>query len=257
MLRRLWEYRDLSISMVRRQYQLRYRQSLAGIGWAILPPLITLGMATIVFHQVAKVSTGGAPYGLFAFAALVPWTFFANSVAFAVPSVTGSTQMVYRLAFPRAVLPLSIVGVSLIDLVIAGATYVLFALVTGHGLPITALWFPVLLLVEIVFTVGVALLLTALNVFARDVRLIVPLLVELWLFLTPVMYSLHSVPANLRTFYLLNPMTGLMENFRNILVFGTPPSLSLLVPSLIGAVIFLAVGVWYFGATEARFADVV
>ncbi|MGQ0669866.1 MAG: ABC transporter permease [Actinomycetota bacterium] len=257
MVRRLWEHRALLVSFARRQFQLRYRQSFAGIAWAIVPPLVTLGMATLVFHRVAKIDTGEIPYSLFAFSALVPWTFLASSLIGGLGSIAGSQAMITRLAFPRAVLPLSMIGVSLIDLAIATGTFVLFVYVTGEGLPITALWFPVLLVIEIVLISGVVLLGSALNIFARDFRVAFPLLAQAWLFLTPVMYPLSAVPDHLQDVYMLNPMTGLVESFRGVLVSGNAPDIGLLGPSIIGAVLLFAIGWWYFGATEHRMADVI
>jgi lipopolysaccharide transport system permease protein len=131
------------------------------------------------------------------------------------------------------------------------------ALVTGNPLPATAVWAPLLILLEIPLIVGVILLGAALNVFARDIKIAVPLVAQLWLFLTPVMYPLSEAPPNLRGFFLLNPMTGLVESFRRILVFGQPPDLYLLRPTIIGAVGFFVVGWWYFRSTEPRFADVI
>jgi len=257
MIRRLWSHRYLVVSLIRRQFQLRYRQSAAGVAWAILPPLVTVGAATVVFDRVAQVDTGAIPYPLFAFAALTPWTFFASSLTFGVPSVVQNQQMVTRLAFPRAALPVSMIGLALVDLAIAGATFVVFVYVTGSTIPLTALWFPVLLLVEMFLVAGVVLLGSALNVFARDVKLAVPLLSQLWLFLTPVLYPLSEVPAGLRPWYQLNPMTGVVESFRSILVVGEAPQLSVLLPSAAGAMILLLVGWWYFSAVEHRFADVI
>jgi lipopolysaccharide transport system permease protein len=257
MIGRVWSHRDLVVSLTRRQFQLRYRQSIAGLGWAVLPPLVMVGAATLVFDRVANVDTGAIPYSLFAFAALTPWTFFASSLTFGVPSIVINPQMVTRLAFPRAALPLSMIGLALVDFAIAGVTFVVFVFVTGNGLPLTALWFPVLLVVEVVLATGIVLFGSALNVFARDVRLAVPLLTQLWLFLTPVLYPLDSVPENLRPWYLLNPMTGVVESFRSILIFGHAPEMSVLTPSIVGAVVLLLFGWWYFSGTERRFADVI
>lgn len=254
MIRALWSHRDLVVSLVRRQFQLRYRQSAAGVAWAILPPLVTVGAATIVFAEVAKVDTGAIPYPLFAFAALTPWTFFASCLTFGVPSVVQSHGMVTRLAFPRAALPLSMIGLAFVDLAIAAATFVIFVYVTGNALPLTALWFPVLFLVELVLVVGVVLIGSSLNVFARDVKLAIPLLTQLWLFLTPVLYPL---PERFRSWYVLNPMTGVVESFRDVLVRGQAPDLGLLVPAIIGALVLLLAGWWYFSVTEHRFADVI
>jgi lipopolysaccharide transport system permease protein len=257
MLRSVWSHRDLLVSLVRRQFQLRYRQSFVGFAWALLPALATLGVGAILFKGVLDVNTGGQDYGVFAMSALIPWTFLANSMPQGITSVAQNLSIVTRLAFPRAVLPLSIVGLSFLDLLVAAAAFVVIALVTGNPLPATAVWAPLLILLEIPLIVGVILLGAALNVFARDIKIAVPLVAQLWLFLTPVMYPLSEAPPNLRGFFLLNPMTGLVESFRRILVFGQPPDLYLLRPTIIGAVGFFVVGWWYFRSTEPRFADVI
>jgi len=259
LITRLWRYRELVLSLVRRQYQLRYRQSLVGFSWAILPPLASLFVATVVFHGVIGVQSGkpGVPYTLFALSALVPWTFFAQSLTAGVPSIVGSIQMVTRLPFPRAAIPFSMIGTSMIDLGISLVGFVLFAVITGAGVPITVFWLPVVLLIELVLVVGVVLLGSAANVFARDIRLAIPLVTQLWLFLTPVMYPLDDVDGALRTLYLLNPMTGIVEMFRQILAYGEAPSMDLLLLAVVGALVMLVVGTWYFAVTEERFADVI
>jgi lipopolysaccharide transport system permease protein len=257
--RKLWTYRYLVRSLIRRNYQLRYRQSTVGFVWAILPPLASLVVASVVFHGVIGVQSPrpGVPYTLFTLAALTPWTFFAQSLSSGIPSIVGSIQMVTRLPFPRAVIPISTIGTSLIDLGIALVGFLAFAMLTGHGVPLTALWFPIILLIELALIAGVVLLGSALNVFARDIRLAVPLITQLWLFLTPVMYSLETVPDGMRFFYQLNPMTGLVEVFREVLAYGEAPSLELLLPAIVGAIALLVGGAWYFSATEDRFADVI
>lgn len=256
MFRRVWSHRHLLFSLIRRQYHLRYRQSFAGLAWAVVPPLATLAAATLVFHNVIGVETPG-PYAIFAMSGLAPWTFFANSLIIGVPSVVNAQVMVTRLAFPRAILPLSTVGIALLDLAIASALFVVFAFALGGGLPATAIWVPLLVLIEIAFIVGVLLLTSALDAFARDVGLAVPLLVQVWFFLTPVVYPLTQVPENLRGWYLANPMTGVVESFHRVLVQGLAPDFGLLLTAVFGAAGVLLVGSWYFAATENRFADVV
>jgi lipopolysaccharide transport system permease protein len=256
-IRRVWSHRDLVVSLVRIQYKLRYRQSVAGLAWAVLPPLATLGVATIVFHRVVGVRSGKVPYAIFTMAALVPWTFFANSLNQGVNAVAGALPMVTRLPFPRAALTLSIVGLSLLDFAVAGALYLIFALAMGTGLPVSAAWVPALVLIEVLLTTGIALWASAINVFARDLRLAVPIAIQLWLFITPVMYPLSAVPRDLRLWYRINPMTGLVDSFRRVLVDAQSPDPGLLLPTLIGAVAVLVAGWWYFAATEFRFADVI
>lgn len=252
-----WRHRTLVLSFVRRQYQLRYRQSFAGIGWAVVPPLASLVVATVVFHKVIGVDTGSVSYPLFALAGLAPWSFFASSVSSGVPSISAQMMMVTRLAFPRVAIPLSIIGTGLIDLAITSALFLGFAILSGAGVPLTALWAPLVLLVEIAFTLGIVLFGSALNVFARDIRLGVPMLVQLWLYLTPVMYPLDTVPDSLRGVYLANPMTGVIESFRRVLIEAQAPDVSVLMPAVVGSLLALVVGTWYFAATEPRFADVV
>jgi lipopolysaccharide transport system permease protein len=189
-------------------------------------------------------------------AALIPWTFFANSVTLGVPSVIGSLNMVTRLSFPRAVLPLAMVGLSVLDLAVAGVAFLVLAAFQLGGIPLTALWAPLLLLIEMPLVVGVVLLGSALNVFARDIRVAVPLFVQFWLLLTPVMYGLPA-DSDLRSLYLLNPMTGLVESFRRVLITGQAPTAQLLLPASIGAVALFVIGLWYFRSVEPRFADVI
>lgn len=258
MLKRTWAHRGLLLTLIRRQYQVRYRQSMVGFAWAIVPPLASLAVAMIAFNRVLGVEAPrGGSYPVFTLAALTPWTFFANSLVAGIPSIITNHPMVQRLAFPRAVLPLGAIGTSLIDFGLAGLSFVALAYLLGVGIPITALLFPVILLILVVLAAGVCLLASALNVFIRDIRLGIGLLMQLWLFLTPVLYPLQSVPDSLRPFYLANPMTGIVESFRRILVYGQGLSLDLLLPSIAGAILLLVVGSWYFAATERRFADVI
>jgi lipopolysaccharide transport system permease protein len=256
-MRRVWRYRSLLLAFTRRQYQLRYRQSFAGLGWALFMPLATLVVGTVVFKRIANVQTGETHYAVFTLAALVPWTFFASSLQSGVGAIVNASQMVAKLPFPRAVLPLSQVGTAFIDFGISLALFAGVAYVLGDGLRVTFLLFPVLFLIEIVLVVGLVYLLSAMNVFARDVRIAVPLLIQLWLFLTPVMYPLSRVPSDLRLFYLANPMTGLVEMARRLALDGRGFEVGLVLPALIGSAVVAVVGIWYFVSTEPRFADVV
>jgi lipopolysaccharide transport system permease protein len=253
----LWTHRGLVLMIARRQFQLRYRQSAVGVIWAVAPTIGTLFAATLVFDRVVKVDTGSVPYSLFALSALAPWTFFANSLTAGVPSVAQAQTMITRLPFPVASLPIATVGTSLIDLAASTGVFLVFLLLTRTPLPATAVWFPALVGIELVLITGLVLLGSALNVFARDIKLVVPTFTQLWLLLTPVMYPLDSVPARIRPLYLLNPMTGIVESFRATLVYGRSPDPALLAPTIIEAGFLLAAGLWYFGATRRRFADVV
>lgn len=250
----LWSHRFLTATLVRKLFQLRYRQSAAGFLWSIVPPLATVAMATLVFHTVAGVETGKVPYPVFAMVGLAPWTFFSNCLSAGVPSVVQQSQMITRLAFPRAVVPFSMIGVSLVDLVVGIVILFGFLFISGFPISATIAWFPLLVLIEIALVSGVVLLTSAINVFMRDLKLGLPLFTQLWLFLTPVMYPLSEV-GDLRSWYLLNPMTGLMESFRAVVLYDSAPDAALLAPSMIGAVVLIALGIWYFSSVESRFAD--
>lgn len=253
----LWRHWPLILTFTHRQFQLRYRQSALGLIWAFIVPLATLGTGTLIFKEIARVDTGSSSYPVFTMSALVPWVFFASSVTFGVGSIALDKSLVQKLAFPRAALPLSMVGVSLLDFAISCLMFVIVAIVSGASLTVTALWVPALFLIEVVLVVGIVLLGSALNVFCRDIRLGIPLLMQLWLLMTPVMYPLDSVPPELRRWFWVNPMTGLVESFRRVLVDGRQPDPHLLIASLLGGVIAVGVGSWYFSATQKRFADVI
>src|SRR5207237_883902 len=204
------------------------------------------GVATLVFHRVARVDTGRTPYVVFTMSGLVLWTFFASSITTGIPSVINSLPTVTRFPFPRAALPLSAVGLSMLDLIVSVVLFVIVVIVYGVGFSWSVLWLPLLVLLEVVLVGGLVLLLSAVNMFARDIRLGIPLLIQAWLFLTPVMYPLSSVPHDLRPLYMANPMTGLIENAHRVLAYGQPPDFSLLLPSVVGAVVSIMWGWWYF-----------
>lgn len=257
MLRRMWSYRHLALSLAHREYKIRYRQSFIGLAWAVIGPLATLGVGTIIFKSIVGVDTGGTSYEVFTLAGILPWTFFASGLTFGIGSIVHAKSMVAKLSFPRLVIPISMVGTAFIDLAISSLIFVVFAYVLGEGLPLTALWVPLLLLIEIAFVLGLVLWGSAVNVFARDIRFAVPLVVQLWLLVTPVLYPLSEVPAEFRSWYLANPMAGLVESFRGVLIHGSGLDLGLLASPILGAGAALAIGTWYFAATQSRFADVI
>jgi lipopolysaccharide transport system permease protein len=256
MVKEIWTRRALINSLVRRTFVLRYRQSFGGVLWAIVPSLGILIAGSIVFDNGAAADGGPHPYILLTMAALVPWSLFASSITFGVPSIVQAQPMVTRLPFPKATLPIAAIGTSMIDLAISGVLFVVLSYVIGDGLPLTALWFPVLIAVEMLMIAGILLLGSAMNVFAWDIKMIVPMATQFWLLITPVMYSLESV-RDMRSLYLANPMTGIVESSRRVLVYGQPPAFDLLMPTIIGASVLLLIGMWYFSSVENRFADVI
>jgi lipopolysaccharide transport system permease protein len=250
-------YFELFMNLTRREVKGRYSQSLFGAGWAIAQPLATMAVFTLVFARLGKIPSGGAPYPLFAYAALVPWFFFSNSVMSGTMSLVTYRNIVTKTYFPREIVPLAQVGSRLVDITAASGLYVL--LMVYYQLAVTpwAALIPVFLLLLLLFTVGVTLATSAINVFYRDVNPVVQIGLQLWLYLTPVAYPLSAVPDRYRLFFLLNPLTGVVEGLRAVLVFGREPewgvvaiSAGLIVTIFIGALIL-------FKSTDKYFADVI
>lgn len=262
-LRELWAYRELLYFLVWRDVKVRYKQTALGAAWAILQPLATAAVFTIFFGRLAGIPSDGVPYPLFAYAGLLVWTFFAQGLAQASASVVGSASLITKVYFPRLVIPLAAVLSGLLDLAVATP---LLAVMMAHyrvwpGAAILAA--PFVLALALLAVTGVGLWLSALNVEYRDVRFVVPFLVQLWLFVTPVIYPASVVTPRIERLGVpgwvlgLNPMTGVVEGFRwATLGHGTAP-VSLILVSTIVAVVLCVTGALYFRSVERSFADVV
>ncbi len=256
-LRELWAFRELLYFLTWRDIKVRYKQTALGASWAIIQPLLTMVVFSLFFGQLAKVPSDGVPYPLFSFAALVPWTFFANGLTQSANSVVASQQLVTKIYFPRLAIPIATVLSGVIDFVIAFV--VLLGMMAYYGAPLSAraLWIVPLLLLAFVASLGVGLWLAALNVQYRDVRYAVPFLTQLWLFATPIAYPSSLLSEPWRTVYGLNPMVGVVEGYRwALLGAGAAPGRTVLV-SCAAALAVLVGGVLYFRRMEQTFADVI
>jgi len=252
----LWAYRELFFVLVQRDIKVRYKQTVLGVVWAVLQPLLTMAIFTVVFGGLAKIPSDGYPYAIFIFAALLPWTFFANSVGISSLSLVNSANMVSKVYFPRVIVPLASIGGGLIDLMIS--VLVLFALMLWYGVGWSPnlLLAPVLLLAVVFIALGVGTLLSALTVAYRDFRFVVPFMVQIWMYATPVVYPASLVPEKWQWVLYLNPMAGVIDAFRSAFL-GRPFDWSSIGISLcVGVVIFIW-GVAYFEKVERRFADII
>jgi len=256
-LKELWEYRELLYFLVWRDVKVRYKQAALGAAWAILQPLLTMLIFSVIFGMFAKVPSDGTPYPLFAFVALVPWNFFATSLAQSSNSVVGSANLITKVYFPRLAIPLASVLAGLVDFALAFCV-LLAMMVYYHRVPtIAILWLPLFVLLELCAAVGVGFWLSAMNVKFRDVRYVVPFLVQFWMYASPIIYSSTMIPARYRTLYALNPMVGVVDGFRWALLGAkTTPGPTLAV-SAVATILFLIGGALYFRKMEAQFADVV
>jgi len=257
-LRELHGYGDLLFLLVRRDITVRYRQTILGVAWAVLQPVLLMVVFTVFLGNLAGIkSATSVPYPVFTFAGLVPWTLFSSAVSAASGSLTGNANLISRVFFPRLVLPMASVGGSLVDAGIA--LVVLAAMMAGYGIvpgwPVVLV--PLFLALAVVAAFGVGILLAALNVTYRDVRYGVPYLMQVWLLVSPVAYPATKVPAHLQWLYGLNPMAGVVEGFRWALTGGPAPAPALIAASTISSVLLLVAGSSYFHRAERRFADVI
>jgi lipopolysaccharide transport system permease protein len=240
-----------------RDIKVRYKQTALGAAWAIIQPLFTMLTFSIFFGRLAKVPSDGLPYTLFSYSALVPWTFFATGLNQASNSLVSSSNLITKVYFPRLLVPMAAVFAGLLDLAIAGATLLLMMAYYHHGSTVHVVWVPALLLLALMTSVGVSFWFSAFNVKYRDIRHVLPFVVQLWMFATPIAYPSSLVPARFRVLYALNPMTGVIEGFRwALLGVNTAPGLMLVVSSII-AVLVLVGGAYFFRRMETTFADVV
>jgi len=256
-LQELWEYKDLLYFLTWRDIKVRYKQTVLGASWAIIQPLFTMVVFSLFFGKLAKIPSDGVPYPIFAFAALVPWTFFANGLSQSSNSLVGSSHLITKVYFPRLVIPISSVISGTLDFAIS--FLVLLGMIVFYGITPTGnmIWLPFLLLLAFVTALGVGMWLSAMNVQFRDVRYAVPFLVQFWLFATPIAYPSSLVPESWRTLYGLNPMAGVVEGFRWALLGEAQAPGPLLVVSALMVVLLLVSGVYYFRRMEKTFADVI
>jgi len=255
-LKELWAYRELLWVLTMRDIKVRYKQTVLGVTWAVIQPVMTMVIFSIVFGQLAKLPSEGYPYPIFVYTALLPWTFFAGAIGTSAGSVVGSTNLVSKVYFPRLVIPLSSVGAGLADLAIATLILLLMMLWYGVGWTPNLLVAP-LLLIAVVFTaLGVGTLLAALTVAYRDFRYVIPFLIQFWMYATPVVYSKDLIPEKWQWLLFLNPMAGLIDAFRSAFL-GKPFDYSAIGISFAIATLFFLWGVAYFEKVERRFADII
>jgi lipopolysaccharide transport system permease protein len=247
-------YRELLVQMTKRDLLLRYKQTVMGFGWAVFMPLLNTVIFTIIFTRVARVSTP-VPYPLFAYCGLWTWNFFAGSLRFAVNSLTSNTSLVSKVFFPREILPFSALLVGLVDFAVGAV--ILIPLMIYYGVPPTPalLFFPVVLLVHIVFTAGVALILAMANLFYRDVKYLFEVVLTLWMFASAVLYPLSGIGGALGTALQLNPMTPIIEAYRSVILSGQLPPSGPFAGAAVVAFVTLAIGWYLFHRAEFQFAE--
>jgi lipopolysaccharide transport system permease protein len=255
-LAEVWKHREVLYFLIWRDIKVRYKQTALGAAWAVLQPFMAMVIFSIFFGHLAKLPSEGIPYPLFAYSALVPWTFFSTGLSQASLSLVGSSNLITKVYFPRLVVPMASVLAGLLDLCIAGSLLLLMMVYYHHGTTVHILFVPALVLLALITSFGVSFWFSALNVKYRDIRQVLPFVVQLWMFATPIAYPTSIVPAKFRAIYALNPMTGVIEGFRWAILGTPPPDLMLIVSSAI-ALLVLVTGAYFFRRLETTFADVV
>jgi lipopolysaccharide transport system permease protein len=253
----LWQYRELLYFFVWRDIKIRYKQTLLGASWAIIQPFFTMVIFSLFFGRLANVPSDGIPYPIFSYAALVPWTFFENGVVQASNSLVMNANMVKKIYFPRLAMPIGSVLAGILDFCLAFLVLVGMMLAYRFYPTVNVVWLPFFFLLAMVTTLGVSFWFSAMNVQFRDVRYIVPFLVRIWLFITPIAYPSSLLPEPWRTLYGINPMAGVVEGFRwALLGTDTAPGPIIWVSALV-AILMLVSGIIYFRRMETSFADIV
>ncbi len=256
-LSELWEYRELLYFLVWRDIKVRYKQTALGATWAIIQPFLTMVVFSIFFGHLARIPSDGIPYPIFSFAALVPWTFFANGMGQSSNSLVGSGGLISKVYFPRLIIPLASVFSGIVDFAIAFLVLLVMMLYYGLIPSLNVIWLPLFLSLALVTSLGVGLWLSALNVEYRDVRYVVPFITQFWMLATPIGYPSSLLHEPWRTIYGLNPMVGVVEGFRwALLKTNTAPG-PLIAVSSAAALLILITGAFYFRRMEKTFADIV
>ena len=255
-LAELWHYRDLLYFLTRREISIRYKQTLLGLAWAVLQPLLSMVVFSLFLGRLAGVSGDGLPYPVFSYLGLLPWTYFANAMTRSSASLVGNANLLSKVYFPRLLIPLSATLSALVDFAIAFV--VLLGLMAWYRIPLSAsvLWLVPLTLATAFLATGIGMGLAALNVQYRDVQHAIPFLMQLWMFATPVVYPVDTLPQQWRFLLDLNPMAGLIEAYRAA-PLGRPIDLGSLAVSAAVGLVLVAIGVWRFRRMEKIFADVV
>ena len=257
-LAELWQYRELLYFLTWRDVKVRYKQTILGVAWAIIQPFLTMVVFSLFFGKLAKVPSDGIPYPIFSYAALVPWSFFANGLNQASNSLVTNANMIKKIYFPRLAIPLATVGSGVIDFVLAFFILLLMMLYYGIIPTINIIWLPFFLLLTVCTSLGTSLWLSVMNVQFRDVRYTVPFITQFWMFMTPIAYPSSLIENQLlRMVYALNPMVGVIDGFRWALL-GTEsnPGLNIVVSTIMAFVLLIS-GTFYFRRMEKTFADVV
>jgi len=253
--RELHEYRELLYFLVWRDIKVRYKQTVIGIAWAVIQPIVNMAIFSIIFGRLANMPSQGVPYPIFVFAGLLPWTFFSSSVSAAGISLVSEANLIKKIYFPRLFVPLTPIGVSFVDFLLGSLVYAAIMLWYGHLPGASSMLLPLLVLVTIVAAAGISYMLAGVVILYRDFRYIIPFALQAWMYASPVVYPVNLCPEKYRWAMALNPMTGIIDAFRSVLLNQPMQWVEFGISSGVAVGLFLT-GIFTFRRTERRFADV-
>lgn len=254
---KIFKYRDLFWQLTLRDIKSKYKQSVLGYSWVILVPLINLTVLSIVFSYVFKVPTGPVPYPIYLFTALVPWLFMVNAITSATSSVVSNASLVTKISIPREILPLSAVSAKIIDLILTSVILIFFMILFGVQFQITSFFVPLILIIHFMLIMGISFFLAASNVFFRDIEHAIGVMMNVWMYLTPVLYSPDLIPKDLKIFFYLNPMGAIIDAYRGTILYGVLPLWPGFLYSCIFSLIIFFGGYFYFKERSRFFAEVI
>ena len=253
----LWRHRELAYYLAWRDIKVRYKQTVLGAGWAVLQPLMSMLVFTIFFGRLGRMEEQTTiPYPIFVYVSLLPWQFFSYCVSQCSQSMISSANLISKVYFPRLLVPLATVGVGIVDFAVASCLLVALMIRYQIALTLSFSLLPFMCIALLVASMGIGILLSALNVAYRDLRYVVPFVIQLWMFASPVAYSIDIIPVQWRLVYSLNPMAGIISGFRSSLL-GEPMHWDCFLVSLSTSIVSLLLGAFYFRRVERRFADIV
>ncbi len=253
----IWKYRELFYFLTWRDVLVRYKQTIIGFSWSLIRPVLTLVIFTVVFGKLAKLPSEGIPYSIMVFSGILPWSFFSNSFSESSNSLISNSNLISKVYFPKIIIPISSIVTSFIDFIINFILLIGLMLVLKVMPGITIFFMPLFLLIGFIFITGFSLFIASLNVKYRDIRYIVPFIVQIGLYLSPVGYSTSIIPENLKLFFSLNPMVGIIDGFRWSITGKTAIYLPSIYISIAISVIMLFFGLFYFRKTEKFLADII
>ncbi len=258
-LKELWAFRELMLTIAERDLRVRYKQAVLGIAWAVIAPVVMMVAFTLLFNRFAKINTGGAPYALFSYLGLLPWTFFSSAVSTGGLSLVTNNELLNKLYCPREVFPIAGIADSAVDALIATGVLAILFPITGFAPKVESLYLPLFLIVMMMFTVGVTLAVAAVVVYARDLRLVLPLAIQIGLFVTPVVYATSSISSSKSFLYLfsaINPLVPVIDGMRATVLHGTAPNWTSFGIGAACSLIYLLGGFTLFKRLETGMADI-